>query len=1172
MDQEPLSIPDPSSNIHDSLLQSVFRKHSVIMLLIDPDTGQIVDAIHAAERFYGYSLSQLKEKFIFEINAQGSRHTASEAPDYFISLQKLANGEIRTLEIHTSPAVVDGNSVLFSILHDITEHEAGNEYASLFKSEQRDHQVNETLRAANLALIRDLNLDVVLGIFLEYLQQLIPYDSANVMLLQDDARLAIFAMRGYENFTDPTQTRAVVFDPHSHLAFGTIINEQRSTVIADTRTFPGWERLPGTEHVISWMGVPLIAGGRIIGIYSIDKNEPGFFTSEHQVLAETLAAQAAAAIQNARLFAHVQAELTERRHVEDALRESEERYRSLFDSMMDGIYRSTTAGKFVDINTAMVKMFGYASRDEMLEVDIKKELYFTLEERGSHILDTGREETEVYRMRRKDGAEIWVEDQGSYEHNEQGRIIYHVGMLRDVTERVRAEEAWNRQTEKLRLIYEASRQLNASFESQHIYDVTYNSISQLIPCNTLFISSFERRTSMISMVCGWHDGAPVNVKSFPPTPLEEEGQGAQSEVIRTGKPLLLSDYQQRLKQTKTTYHFDDAGNPVAASSFDDVNIPRSALIVPMIVENQVVGAIQVFSYQLNAYIENDLNLLNAFASQVAVALINSDLFQRAQRENRDRKRAETSLRSRTRELETLFAISNHISFVQTETEILPQILRELQRAIEADTMAVLLLEPDETRLNIVNASGDLMPNIGFKFDATEGISGAIIRSRHLYQTEDLSNDPLRIKDVHGMDHLGPAIFTPVLSGDHLIGVLLSARRKGKHTRSFTPEVTRMIITASEMLGNAINRVRLHAETMRRLDHLQTLRAMDQVIASSLDLRITLNILLNHTMTQLGVDAADVLLLHPYQQTLQHVAGQGFRTRAIESADVHLNDAFAGRSVMERRIVQIFDSAQIIENQSFAHLWTEENFLNYICVPLIAKGEVKGVLEVYHRSPFTPDAEWLEFLETLAGQAAITIDNSQMFDNLQRVNMELAIAYDATIEGWSRAMDLRDKETEGHTRRVTDLTVSLAKAMGIKDKEILHIRRGALLHDIGKMGIPDHILLKQGPLTSREWKIMHTHPALAYEMLQPIRYLYQSLDIPNSHHEKWDGTGYPRGLKGERIPLVARIFAIADVWDAVTSARPYRKAWTKEKALAYIKEQSGKHFDPQVVEVFLQVIK
>ena len=128
-----------------------------------------------------------------------------------------------------------------------------------------------------------------------------------------------------------------------------------------------------------------------------------------------------------------------------------------------------------------------------------------------------------------------------------------------------------------------------------------------------------------------------------------------------------------------------------------------------------------------------------------------------------------------------------------------------------------------------------------------------------------------------------------------------------------------------------------------------------------------------------------------------------------------------------------------------------------------------------------------------------------------------------------------------------------------------------MHDIGKMGVPDNILLKPGPLTEEEWEIMRKHPQFAYELLTPIDYLHQALDIPYSHHEKWDGTGYPRGLKGEEIPLAARIFAVVDVWDALTSERPYRPAWSREKAIEYIKTQSGVHFDPQVVEVFLESI-
>jgi putative nucleotidyltransferase with HDIG domain len=183
---------------------------------------------------------------------------------------------------------------------------------------------------------------------------------------------------------------------------------------------------------------------------------------------------------------------------------------------------------------------------------------------------------------------------------------------------------------------------------------------------------------------------------------------------------------------------------------------------------------------------------------------------------------------------------------------------------------------------------------------------------------------------------------------------------------------------------------------------------------------------------------------------------------------------------------------------------------------------------------------------------------------------LETAYDATIEGWSRALELRDQETEGHTLRVADLTVRLAQAMGVKGKEIVHIRRGALLHDIGKMGVPDHILLKPGKLNDDEWETMKQHASYAFEMLRPIEFLRPALDISRCHHEKWDGTGYPRGLKGEQIPFSARIFAVIDVWDALNSDRPYREAWTEEKALEYITTSAGKHFDPQVVEAFLDL--
>jgi HD-GYP domain-containing protein (c-di-GMP phosphodiesterase class II) len=390
-------------------------------------------------------------------------------------------------------------------------------------------------------------------------------------------------------------------------------------------------------------------------------------------------------------------------------------------------------------------------------------------------------------------------------------------------------------------------------------------------------------------------------------------------------------------------------------------------------------------------------------------------------------------------------------------------------------------------------------------------------------------------------------------------------------RHFSDDEKLLLQGIADQAALAIVNTRVFKEARRRLEHLQALRAIDIAITSNLDLAATLHTLLDSITSQLGVDAAVVLLLDEASQTLQYGASRGFKTEALKYTRLRLGEGYAGRAALERRIFSATNISQ--NNPAFAQspLLIGEKFSTYFAAPLIAKNHVRGVIEIFHRTPLDPDREWLNFLEALAGQAAIAIDNSTLFDALQRTNAELASAYDATIEGWSRALDLRDRETEGHTLRVTEMTIRLARALALPEDQLTNIRRGAMLHDIGKMGIPDNILLKPDKLTETEWEIMQRHPAYAYEMLLPITYLRPALDIPYCHHEKWDGTGYPRGLKGEQIPLSARVFALADVWDALCSDRPYRAAWPKEKVREYIKSLAGTHFDPQLAELFLRVI-
>ncbi len=344
-----------------------------------------------------------------------------------------------------------------------------------------------------------------------------------------------------------------------------------------------------------------------------------------------------------------------------------------------------------------------------------------------------------------------------------------------------------------------------------------------------------------------------------------------------------------------------------------------------------------------------------------------------------------------------------------------------------------------------------------------------------------------------------------------------------------------------------------------------LRDVGMAISSSLDLRVTLSVLLEKLVTQLGVDAADVLLPDEDGIYLKYSAGIGFRTSAIMKTRVRIGKGNVGRAVLERKPLII---------PSFSGTLTQalkgEGFESYVAVPLIARGAIKGALEIFHRKRLDPGPEWLRFLDLLCGQAAIAIENATMFDSLQRANAELTISYDVTLEGWGKALEFRDAETKGHTERVTEMTLRLARRMGVEEQSLVHIRRGALLHDIGKINIPDSILLKAGPLTEEESKIMRLHPVYAYDLLIAIPFLRPAIEIPYCHHEKWDGSGYPRGLKGETIPFKARIFTVVDVADALISDRPYRRAWPVGKTYDYIRSMREIQFDPAVTDAFLEM--
>jgi putative nucleotidyltransferase with HDIG domain len=519
----------------------------------------------------------------------------------------------------------------------------------------------------------------------------------------------------------------------------------------------------------------------------------------------------------------------------------------------------------------------------------------------------------------------------------------------------------------------------------------------------------------------------------------------------------------------------------------------------------------------------------------------------------------TERKLRERVQEAIVAVSDAMRNARTRDEIIPILLEQLMGGLKTRGAAFAQYDPATGQSWLEFTRGCYLEKSGLRLPRGQGLTRQVLNGGQLVQRLPGENGPGPFGDG-GENSRFVQCGLPLSAQGESLGVIWLA-----HDLPLPPEEIQIFKSVGELAANAIYRATLHEETERRLQRITSLREIEKAITSSLDVHVTLSVLVDEVTDQLSMDAADVFLVNPNTKSLEFAASHGFR-RPPDRTTRLPGQGYAYRAMLERRTISIPNIRE--DHNTGSLLSLGENFVAYFAVPLIAKGQVQGVLEVFNRNIFYPNPEWLDFLETLAGQAAIAIDNAELFENLQRSNINLSLAYDNTIEGWSRALDLRDRETEGHTQRVTEMTLRLAGAVGIRDSDMLYLRWGALLHDIGKVGIPDAILLKPDSLTEEEWAIIRKHPDYAYEVLHPIAFLRPALDIPYCHHELWNGSGYPRGLKGEEIPLAARLFTIIDVYDALISHRPYRQAWSKEQVMRYIQEQSGVMFDPQVVKIFL----
>ena len=1111
-----------------------------------------------------------------------------------------------------APLIIDGRTIGVIAMQDyadpnvyterelrILEYVSGQvakaiERTQLYSDIRRRNQILSALQESTLVLMGRVKLTDVLQAIVTQILQLMDTPNGFLYLVEPDGKnLKLHVGLGINS-----SSIGLMLKPGEGLA-GKIWETHQPLAVQDYHSWEGRSRQFEEFEIRAMAGVPLLSGSQTIGVLGVDYMDDSRTISVQDVELLTRFAQLASiALENAQYYQAARDELKDRIRAEAALVEAEAKYRALVERLPVVVYTSElgSEGTWDYVSPQIHSLLGFTPEEWMANPKLwyqqihpdDRERQEALEER-SYV--RGEPFESEYRIFTRTGREIWIRDSAQILPPSDGGLPIVQGVLVDVTERKQAQEDLRTAEAKYRSLVE------------HISAITYTALLDDVKTR-VYVSP------QIESLLGYTQEQYLNDADLWKKMLHPDDQERvlteASRFYETGEPF-VSDYRSVARDGRVLWFHDEA------VIFEDETIQQrfiQGIKIDITDRKRAEENLRSAEARYRSLVEqlpgivytnpaSDLSSTVYVSPQVKTFLgytqeewLEDPKFWRKLLHPEDRPRVLTE-----------------VERVNQSGEMLDLEYRMVAR----DSLIVWFR--DQAAL-LRDANGNLLLRQGLMIDITErkqaeqGLRAAETKYRTLVEQLPIIVYVNPASDIGSTTYVSPQIkpflgytqdewledpkfWDKTLHPEDRERVLAGVEIINQSGEPFDEEY-RMIardgrvvwirdqatllrdIDGSPLLWQGLmmditERKRTEDKIKRHLDHLKALRMIDMTITASADLHLSLQAILRQAVSQLQVDAADILLLNITTHLLEYSDGVGFLTRGVERSSVRIGEGLAGQAVRERKMVRIHALYESRESLNRKTLLDGENFTDYYGVPLIAKGEVKGVLEVFRRAHIESDQEWEDFLEALAGQAGLAIDNATLFQNLQRSNLELGMAYESTLEGWSAALDLRDKETEGHTLRVTNLTLRLAKHMGLSDRDLMQIRRGALLHDIGKMGVPDRILLKPDNLTTEEWEIMQRHPVYAHELLSRIEYLRPALSIPYCHHEKWNGTGYPRGLKGEEIPLDARVFSVVDVYDALVSDRPYRPAWTKEKALEYIRSLSGVDFDPRVVTGFLELL-
>jgi len=869
-------------------------------------------------------------------------------------------------------------------------------------------------------------------------------------------------------------------------------------------------------------------------------------------------------------------DITERKRADEMLREKEERFRGTFENANVGVCIVGLDGRLIQVNRQMSKMFGYSCEElERMTVstiafpeDADLSPAFMQQAIAGETAQAGFDKRYIH----KDGHILWGHVSSSLVRDAKGNPLYFISHVQDITERKQAEEALRESEEKFAKLFqdapvliiitdtESDTCLDVNEEALRVFGYRRDEVigNKLFDLGAITRENRDRlveetesrgRITGVEMTFRAKDGHTIvglfraerisisgrNCMLGAMVDITERKQSEEAlralalrhEALLSAIPEIIMEVDKNKVYTWANpagkEFFGEGVIGQEAASFFEGEQDTYAAVQPLF--NGSEDTIYVESWQRRK--DGQKRLLAWWARTL-----------------KDDRGNVTGALSSARDI--------------TDQRMADEKIENLSRFPEENPNPVMRMTPDGVLMYANQSSRPFLTYWNIEV-------GQIIPEdcRTSVREAFASSQGTRVET-----RIGERIFictvTPIISGGYVNVYARDITDRKRAEEALTRQT-------EELRQRNLELARVNELTDRRLQQLAAMRTVDMAISSSFKSELVMEILLEQLTSQLKIHAADILIFHPAMQGFRFFCGRGFYATPSTSEYLRLADSYAGRAAQERRMIKVPRLDEKMDQPKIFPRIAKEGFVSYACLPLIAKGQIKGVMEVCQRDTLELGPEEDSFLEMLAGQAAIAVDNAEMFGNLQSSRDELQLAFNSTLAGWARALELRDREAEGETQRAADQAMRLAQMLGESDEDLTHLYRGAILHDVGMMSVPDDILLKHGPLTDEEWTVVRSHPQVAFDILSPVLFLRSALDIPHCHHEKWDGSGYPRGLKGEHIPLAGRIFAVVDVWNALRSDRPYRKAWKDAEADEYIRSQSGKQFDPAVVQAFFRLM-